>query len=375
MITLITGAPGAGKSAALVDLLTQLGKDRPLYVNGVPDLAIPHFSLDEPEKWPDLVPDGSVIVIDEVQNVWRPAGPGQKIPESITKLETHRHRGLDFYIVTQMPRLVHTNVRALVGRHVHLRDVGILGRYWYEWPECAENCNSAWKSATIKKRYRLPKHIFSQYSSASLHVKPIRSFPTMLVVAIVALLGTFGLAGYAAKTIYAKTGKQDSKTAVTSTQVASSPPKDPYAVIVRESNRHLKIPDMPRDLAATMPPAPVPLDSLDYVGTLVSDAGSLHLFRRPGGGVVKSETLVSMGYQVKTDDGCSITVTYAGQDRAYLCTLGPTVVPSKTARPSRETDEMLERMSRPSKAPLLPGQRMAAWSNDGLAHARRAPGF
>lgn len=196
MITFISGAPGAGKTSALVSLLSDLSKNRAVYVAGIPDLKIPHQTLDDPLNWFDTVPDGSIIVIDEVQNYWRPTGPGQKIHESITKLETHRHRGLDFYIISQGPNLVHTNVRALIGRHVHLRDIGVLGRWWYEWPECSTNPNSSWKNAPFKKRYKLDSKTFDQYKSASIHVKPIRSFPKMLIVAILAVVATAGLAIY-----------------------------------------------------------------------------------------------------------------------------------------------------------------------------------
>lgn len=204
MITLLTGAPGTGKTAALVAMLEELGQGRQLYVNGIPDLSIPHEKLDEPDKWPELVPDGAVIIIDEVQRIWRPRGPGQKVPDHVAQLETHRHRGLDVYIITQGPNLVDSNVRALVGRHVHLRDLGILGRWWYEWPECADNCRTAWKNAPIKKRYRLPKRVFSKYKSSSLHVKPIRSVPWMLLVMVVALLGVALLSWQAYGMITAK---------------------------------------------------------------------------------------------------------------------------------------------------------------------------
>lgn len=204
MITLITGAPGSGKSAALVAMLAEIGAGRQLYVNGIPELKIPHEDLTEPEKWPECVPDGSVVIIDEVQRVWRPRGPGQKVPDHVAMLETHRHRGLDFYIITQGPNLVDSNVRALVGRHVHLRDLGILGRWWYEWPECSDNCRTSWKNAPIKKRYRLPKQIFGQYKSASIHVKPIRSVPWMLVVMFAALFGVAALSFMAYKAINAR---------------------------------------------------------------------------------------------------------------------------------------------------------------------------
>ena len=219
MITLITGAPGAGKTAALVDLLAQLGKDRAIYVHGIPDLAIDHQPLADPATWPDTVPDGSIIVIDEVQTIWRPSGPGQKIPDHIAKLETHRHRGLDFYIITQGPNLVHSNVRALVGRHIHLRDIGFLGRWWYEWPETADNCRTGWKTAPIKKKYKLPKRIFGQYKSASIHVKPVRSFPKVIIVLILALL----VACYLAWTVYGKISEKIAPVEIKPTAPVSAP--------------------------------------------------------------------------------------------------------------------------------------------------------
>lgn len=187
MLTLVTGAPGTGKTAAIVDMLQTIGKDRPLFVFGLDGLSIDHVPLADPAKWMELVPDGAVIIIDEVQQVWRPRGPGVKVPDHVAALETHRHRGLDFYLTTQGPNLLDANVRALVGRHIHLRELGVLGRMWYEWPECADNCRVAFRNAPIKKRYRLPKRVFADYKSASIHVKPIRSFPMALVVAVVAI--------------------------------------------------------------------------------------------------------------------------------------------------------------------------------------------
>lgn len=188
MITLITGAPGTGKTAALVSMLETDYQERAIYVYGIPDLTVSHFELSDPSNWMIEVPDGALIVIDEVQKFWRPAGSGSKLPEHISELETHRHRGLDFIVITQGSNLLHTNVRSLVGRHIHLRDVGVLGRYWYEWVECQDNVRAAWKTAPIKKRYRLPKSIFSKYKSASVHIKPNRSFPVVLAVLVIAAL-------------------------------------------------------------------------------------------------------------------------------------------------------------------------------------------
>lgn len=206
MITLITGAPGSGKTAALILLLQDVlrAAGRIVYVHGIPDLKIEHQQLVDPTTWPSSVPDGSVVIIDEVQNVWRPRGPGTKVPDHVAALETHRHRGLDFYIITQGPNLVDANVRALVGRHIHLRDIGFLGRWWYEWPECADQCRTGWKNAPIKKKYKLPKQIFGLYKSASVHIKPVRSFPKMFFVAVFALLAVAVLSYYAYSSLQAK---------------------------------------------------------------------------------------------------------------------------------------------------------------------------
>lgn len=209
MITLITGAPGAGKTSALVKLLRELANGRAIFVDGIPDLKVAHLPLTDPRKWHESVPDGSAIVIDEVQRVWRPAGAGQRIPEDIAALETHRHKGLDFFIVTQHPKLVHTNVRNLVGRHVHLRDIGVLGRWWYEWPEAVDP--ATWKSAPVKKRYRLDKASFQLYKSASEHIKPIRSVPPALLFLGVALVAVCVGTWFAYRGVATKLAPADAK--------------------------------------------------------------------------------------------------------------------------------------------------------------------
>lgn len=198
MITLITGSPGTGKTAALVSLLSQLASNRAVFVNGIPDLQVSHQELEDVQRWMDLVPDGSAIAVDEAQRIWRPMGPGQRVPDHIAALETHRHRGIDFFVITQSPKLIHANVRALVGRHIHLRDTGILGRWWYEWPECCDACVSGWKGAPIRKKYKLPKKAFALYTSATEHIKASRSVPRTLIAFGVAVcaLGFIGSSVY-----------------------------------------------------------------------------------------------------------------------------------------------------------------------------------
>ena len=198
MITLFTGSPGAGKTASLVHYLSTLVGDRLLYVhgeNGVPclnGLTLPHTVIDA-NNWHKEMADGGILVIDEVQSVWRPRGSGSKVPDSVAALETHRHHGIDVYLTTQAPSLLDSNVRRLVGRHVHIRDTGVLGRYWYEWPET--NDQMQWKTCINKKRYSLPKKAFALYKSSSLHVAPVRGVPRVLFYGLAALVAFIAL-GY-----------------------------------------------------------------------------------------------------------------------------------------------------------------------------------
>lgn len=197
MITLFTGMPGAGKTAAMIDVLRVLAKDRPLFVHFDPaerlrpeqkllheTLQLPHTAVNA-ATWHTEVPDGGILVVDEGQGCWRPRGPAAKVPEAIAALETHRHAGVDIFITTQAPRLIDANVRGLVGRHVHIRDTGWLGRWWYEWPEVNESL--AWKTCPVKKRYKLPKSVFDLYTSASVHMTPVRMAPKTLMLIVVLL--------------------------------------------------------------------------------------------------------------------------------------------------------------------------------------------
>ena len=210
MLTLISGVPGAGKGTVGVDLLLEVLKDgaRPLYVIEIPEdnvppvnLKLPHKligpespdpELRDPTKWPELVPDGCVIYMPEAQRLWGTAPASARVPHHIEAIGQHRHRGIDIVIDTQNPKLLHDKVRLRVGRLIHLRDLGILGRWWYEWPEVEDV--SRWRQAPVKKRFRLPKKVFGLYTSATAHQKPIRSVPPSVYVFAVALVVLIALA-------------------------------------------------------------------------------------------------------------------------------------------------------------------------------------
>lgn len=201
MINLISGVPGSGKTAYALDFMLQQSKEgRKLFVHGIPQLKIPHvdvycdspncdvctnFTEDDKQnmhkanEWHEWAPDGAVLFFDEVQNVYRPRASSSKPPGSIQAFEVHRHRGLDFYLISQSPKLFDSNIRELISRHIHLRSTW-AGRFQYEWPECKTQVQST--SDAIKSSYKLNTKIFDLYHSASLHTKQKHKLPPAVYV-------------------------------------------------------------------------------------------------------------------------------------------------------------------------------------------------
>jgi zona occludens toxin len=215
MINLFTGAGGTGKTCYTIsEMLRITGEGRPLFVHGVPDLKIPHETVictspncmvcpqDRKERegvllaeeWHQWAPDGAVLLFDEVQNVYRARSSSLKPLDSIMAFETHRHRGLDFYLISQAPMLFDPNLRRLVNKHIHLTG-SWARRIQYEWPECSSSLSL---TSAIKSSYNLDKKVFGLYKSAVLHTTVKRKIPSAVYatgVLLVALL-------FGANTVY-----------------------------------------------------------------------------------------------------------------------------------------------------------------------------
>lgn len=201
-ILLITATPGGGKTALAVQVMQEaIAQDRPVFVMGIPELKLPHSTLPPVAEWTELRPDpdnpgldlpfftfpeNALIVIDECQRVFRLRSSASKVPDHVAAFETVRHTGVTFVLITQSPKFIDSHIRELVGQHVHLRDVGMLGRHYYEWPEAADI--KSWSTAPIKKRWKIPKESFALYKSASLHIKRTYTLPPALVILMVSAL-------------------------------------------------------------------------------------------------------------------------------------------------------------------------------------------
>ena len=210
MITMITGLPGMGKTSLVVSmLLDEVNKGvRPLFVMGLTDLTLEHIACPPITEWTEkrvdkddptlfldyfTFPPNSILVIDEAQRVFRARSSGSKVPPIVSALETHRHTGLDIWLLTQKPLLVDSHVRELVGRHIHIKDT-LLGRYLYEWTEFQDVNSKSNLSDAVKRKFSPPKKAFEHYKSAQLHTKQPRRFHQafILLFFMLSLVGFLG---------------------------------------------------------------------------------------------------------------------------------------------------------------------------------------
>lgn len=204
MIHLVTGTPGAGKTLRVVELIAQaVDAGRRVCVHGIPDLIVPHVMLScsvagcqfcngqgeghTVEAWPNWAEKNDLIVLDEVQQQFRVRPSGSSVPPAIQALETHRHRGVDFIVITQSPSLVDQNIRKLVTVHDHIKPLPLGQRRLYTWSECNDNPKTNLVGAE-SRLWRLNKRIFSMYRSAEMHTKQRSRIPAsvyMLITAVV----------------------------------------------------------------------------------------------------------------------------------------------------------------------------------------------
>lgn len=201
MITLSTGLPGAGKTLYTISLVKALSEreQRPVFYSGIKDLALPWHEIDA-EKWIDC-PDGAIIVIDECQRLFRPRGNGAAVPPWVSKLETHRHQGIDLFIVTQHPMLIDANVRRLTERHFHVsRRFGMQRATILEFQSCKDQPLAKLADAQ-RHQWPYPKEVFSYYKSAELHTVK-RRLPVQLFVLVGVLAMTGGAVWYFVRSHY-----------------------------------------------------------------------------------------------------------------------------------------------------------------------------
>lgn len=214
MITIITGTPGAGKTLYTVEKLllpligtSVAGVPRRIFTN-IKGLDAEHELIGsganegQPPQlvwqvgkadglwkfegqpgglrdWHLWAKPGDVIIYDEVQEVWLPRANGSPVPPDIGKLETHRHMGVDFILITQGINLTERNLAMLCGRHLHVRRVANLPfAIVYEWDSASRSL--LYSKAMAKEKWRYNRATYKRYKSAQLHTKAPRRIPSVV---------------------------------------------------------------------------------------------------------------------------------------------------------------------------------------------------
>lgn len=195
MIHLITGIPGSSKTLntlAYIDSNPDF-KNRPVFYIRIKELTLPWIELDEEgvRNWQAL-PDGAIIVIDEAQYLFPTRDPKKPLPEFILALSEHRHRGFDFFVITQSPMLLDAGFRRFVGRHWHFERVfGMQSAKRFEWEKCVSDVEDFFvRKEAIVSRVAFNKKYFGVYKSAEIHTHkrkiPFKVFAPFLLLALIA---------------------------------------------------------------------------------------------------------------------------------------------------------------------------------------------
>ena len=192
MITFITGQPGTGKTLFTLKRVFDDWNDaiesgeRNIYYCGINQLNIPgwiEIQYEDVENWYKY-PKGSIFVVDEVQKIWPGKNRGGNVSPGIQNLDTHRHGGYDFYIITQKPTNAHDQMRGYVGEHYHYDRIGGLESAREFFFNRAVNDPMTFPDkddAVSVKRRQFPKEYYSKYKSSDMHTVQ-KKMPKMVYV-------------------------------------------------------------------------------------------------------------------------------------------------------------------------------------------------
>lgn len=202
-------------------------------------------------------PDGSIIVIDEVQNVEPYENIKDKNDPIIKDLTIHRHRGFDFYFITQYPSLLHPTVSVLIGVHYHLTVPYGLKTKVYQFGSVRAYPNTMANKFNCENNFYFspPDRLFKLYKSTTIdtHVKRI-PYKQIMGFGVLALASSsifiYGLMGAKDSELVGGKGFTPVAAAVAAVPVPSVPAVAPGIVPA------VPVPSVPA--AVPVPSVPVP---------------------------------------------------------------------------------------------------------------------
>ncbi|APO90444.1 zonular occludens toxin domain-containing protein [Xanthomonas euvesicatoria] len=171
MLHLITGQNGSGKSLRAIQIMYERhGQGMEVYACGFRGMKAPFVKpFADPRRWAELPPN-SVLFVDEAQQVWRTRPPTRPVPPEVQALETHRHQGIDIYLITQSPMYLDSHIRPLITTHQHLVSYDKGSARLFQFSECREDVKSAaLRNKSDFKVWRYPTEHYADYESAEVH--------------------------------------------------------------------------------------------------------------------------------------------------------------------------------------------------------------
>lgn len=115
--------------------------------------------------------DGSIFAIDEVQLVEPYNNLKDRNNDIVQDLTIHRHRGFDFYFLTQAPVLLHSTIKVLIGVHYHLtKPYGFRTRV-YQWGSTRDYPNTMINKINCERKFDFspPNYIYKLYKSTTIN--------------------------------------------------------------------------------------------------------------------------------------------------------------------------------------------------------------
>jgi len=159
-------------------------------------------------NWHQWAKPGAVIVVDEFQKMWPPRANGAKVPPDVQALDTHRHMGVDFVLITQSVMNTDRHIHALGGRHLHVRRVANMKMaVVYEWDHVSRSLQ--YSKAISKGAWRYSRKVFKLYRSAEVHTKQPRKLPGLVWF----ILAGLGAGVFLMPTVYDRFGQRFNPTA------------------------------------------------------------------------------------------------------------------------------------------------------------------
>lgn len=179
-------------------------------------------------------PDGSIFIIDEVQNVAPYDDMRDRANPIVKDLTIHRHRGFDFYFITQNPSLLHPVISVLIGVHWHITKPFGWKPVVYQWGSVRTYPNTLINKINREKKFDLnvPDRIYKLYKSTTINTHEKR-IPWKVLFVLVTFILCCVMLIYSQISDLQKSSLLNSKTAdvtnkhVEDSFISSAPVPDP----------------------------------------------------------------------------------------------------------------------------------------------------